>query len=96
MSKQKFEIEIGSGNLKGSFGFGKREDYTYSVPKGAVNVSFKHSNLSTDSFNIGSGNGKATLHWKHGDEEARVHAWVNGAAGPANEVSWTVVAVLIM
>ena len=27
-------IDLGSGNLKGSFGFGKREDYVYDVPDG--------------------------------------------------------------
>ncbi len=96
MFKQKFEIEIGSGNLKGAFGFGKREDYTYPVPKGTVAVTFKHEDRSSNTFNIGGGNGKATLHWKPGDEEARVHAWVNGAAGAPNEVAWTVIAVLMM
>lgn len=96
MSKQKFEIEIGSGQLKGSFGFGAREDFTYPVPKGSTTVGFKHEDHSSNSFNIGGGNGKATLHWKPGDEEARVHAWVNGAAGGSNKVVWTVVAVLII
>ncbi len=96
MSKQMFEIEIGSGNLKGACGFGKREDYTYPVPKGATVVTFKHDDRSGNIFNIGRGNAKASLHWNHGDEEARVHAWVNGAAGAANEIAWTVVAVLIV
>ena len=27
-------IDLGSGNLKESFGFGKREDYVYDVPDG--------------------------------------------------------------
>ncbi len=96
MSKQKFEIEIGSGNLKGACRFGKREDYTYPVPKEAITVALKHEDRSSNSLNIGRGNGKVSLHWKHGDEEARVHAWVNGAAGAANEMAWTVVAVLIV
>lgn len=96
MSKQKFEIEIGSGNLKGSAGFGKREDYTYPVPKEAFTVTLKHNDQSSDNYNIGDGNGKVTLEWKKGDEVARVHAWVNGAAGKRNEVTWSVVAVVFM
>ncbi len=96
MSKQQFEIEIGSGNLRGACGFGKREDYTYPVPKEAITVALKGRDQSPNTFNIGNGNGKVELHWKRGDEEARVHAWVNGSAGAYNEVTWTVVAVLIV
>ena len=96
MSKQKFEIEIGSGNLRGAAGFGKKEDYTYPVPKEAITVTLKHEDRSYDTINIGNGNGKVTLDWKRGDLEARVHAWVNGAVGARNEVTWSVVAVVIM
>ena len=66
------------------------------MPKGTVALNFNYEDRSSDSLNIGEGNGKATLHWKPGDEEARVHAWVNGAAGPANEVSWNVTAIMIV
>ena len=47
---------------------------------------------SSDSLNIGSGNGKVTLKWDREEKKARVHAWVNGAAGSPNEVRWTVYA----
>ena len=75
-------IDLGSGNLKGSFGFGKREDYTYDVPNGAIHVSLDAEDKSSDSLNIGSGNGKVALKWDREGKKARVHAWVNGAAGP--------------
>ena len=85
-------IDLGSANLKGSFGFGKREDYTYDVPDGAIHVSLDAEDNSSDSPNIGSGNGKVTLDWDREEKKARVHAWVNGAAGSPNEVRWTVYA----
>ena len=87
-------IDLGSGNLKGSFGFGKREDYVYDVPDGVrvINVSLDQNDRSQNSLNIGNGNGKVTLNWDVAAKKAYVHAWVNGAAGAANEVTWTVYA----
>ena len=85
-------IDLGSGNLRGSWGFGKREDYTYDVPDNALSVSLDSDDRSANSLNIGSGNGKATLHWDKAAKKARVHAWVNGAVGAPNEVRWTVYA----
>jgi hypothetical protein len=49
------KIELGSGNLKGSFGFGKKEDYTYDVPENAIHVSMHHEDKSSDTLNIGNG-----------------------------------------
>lgn len=88
------KIELGSGNLKGSFGFGKREDYTYDVPDGAIHVSLNYKDVSLNTLNIGNGNGKVTLNWDKNAKKAHVHAWVNGAAGAPNEVKWTVFATL--
>ena len=85
-----YKIELGSGNLKGSFGFGKREDYTYDVPENAIHVSIDQEDKSSNSLNIGDGNGKVTLNWDKAGRKAHVHAWVNGALGAANEVRWTV------
>ena len=92
------KIDVGSGNLKGSFGFGKREDYTYDLPVGVqvINVSFSMEDKSSNSLNIGEGNGKATLKWDKAANKAHVHAWVNGAAGAANEVKWTVYAWIVL
>ena len=96
MAKQMYEVEIGSDSIRGAgWLFGAKKDYTYDVPDGAVTVKFKCEDLSSDCLNIGSGNGKATISWKRGDRKAHVHAWVNGAVGSANEVRWTVVAVII-
>lgn len=96
MSKQKLEIEIGSGNLKGSGASGKRENYSYIVPREAVAVCIRQKDKSGGSLNLGRGNGKVTLDWKEGDTEAHVHAWVNGSIlGKKNEVTWSVVAILI-
>ena len=88
------QIELGSGNLKGSFGFGKREDYTYDVPDEAIHVSLSHEDVSKDTLNIGSGNGKVSLNWDKINQKAHVHAWVNGAVGSPNEVRWIVYAYL--
>ena len=85
-------IDLGSGCLRGSFGFGKREDYTYDVPDGAIHVSLDQEDRSTNNLNIGSGNGKVTLSWDKQARKAHVHAWVNGAVGAPNEVRWTVFA----
>ena len=73
------KIELGSGNLKGSFGCGKKEDYTYDVPENAIHVSMHHEDVSSDTFNIGNGNGKVTLYWDKEKRKAHVHAWVTGA-----------------
>ena len=85
-----YKIELGSGNLKGSFGFGKKEDYTYDVPENALHVSINQEDHSSDTLNIGDGNGKVTLRWDKASRKAHVHAWVNGAVGRGNEVRWTV------
>ena len=84
------KIELGSGNLKGSFGFGKKEDYTYDVPENALHVSLDHEDKGSDNLNFGSGNGKVTLRWDKVGRKAHVHAWVNGALGSPNEMRWTV------
>jgi hypothetical protein len=84
------KIELGSGNLKGAFGFGKKKDYTYDVPENAVHVSIHYEDMSSNNFNYGNGNGKATLCWYKAPKKARVCAWVNGALGSPNEVRWTV------
>ena len=85
-------IELGSGNLKGSWGFGKKEDYTYDVPDGAISVSLDVNDRSQNTLSIGDGNGKATLNWDKSAKKAHVHAWVNGALGSPNEIQWTVYA----
>lgn len=85
-------IDLGSGNLRGSWGFGRKEDYTYDVPDGAIQVSLDAEDRSSNALNIGSGNGKVTLNWDKSAKKARVHAWVNGAVGAPNEVRWTVYA----
>jgi hypothetical protein len=84
------KIELGSGNLRSSFGFCKQEDYTYDVPENALHVSIHHEDMSSDTLNIGSGNGKVTLRWDKAGRKAHVRAWVNGAVGTQNEVRWTV------
>jgi hypothetical protein len=89
------KIELGSGNLKGSFGFGKKEDYTYAVPDNALDVSLHYEVKSSDAQNIGFGSGKVTLCWDKEGGKAHVHAWVNGALGRPNEVQWTVYCWLI-
>ena len=84
------DIAIGSGNLKGSFMFGKREDYTYDVPDGAIDVQLSYEDASPAGINLGSGNGAVTLNWDKSSKKAHVHAWVNGALGAPNEVKWKV------
>ena len=85
-------IELGSGCLKGSFWFGDKKDYTYDVPEGTIHVSLSHEDLSSNTLNIGEGNGDVTLNWDKSARKAHVHAWVNGAVGSPNEVRWTVYA----
>ena len=90
------DIKIGSGHLKGAFGFGKREDYTYCVPREAINVRLEDQDESSNTLNIGDGNGKVTYQWTRGEDKVYVHAWVNGAVGAPNEVKWTVWATLVL
>ena len=85
-------MEIGSGNIRGSFLVGNKQDFYYDVPERTIALGFRTEDTSANTLNIGDGNGKATLHWNKGEEKARVHAWVNGAVGSPNEISWTVVA----
>ena len=83
------EVEIGSGNIRGSFLVGNKQDFYYDVPEGTTALGFRTKDTSANTLNIGGGNGKATLHWNKGEKKARVHAWVNGAVGSPNEISWT-------
>ena len=85
------KVEIGSGSITGNL-FGKKRDFTYNVPDGAIAVTFSSEDNSPNSLNIGSGNGKATLNWDKQARKAHVHAWVDGAVGGGNSVSWTVYA----
>ena len=87
-------VEIGSGSLRGSFLFGAKQDHYYNVPEGTISVALQAEDRGCVSINLGSGNGKATLDWNRGDKTARVHAWVNGTAWSANEVSWRVFATI--
>ena len=83
------KIELGSGNLKGSFGVGYVIlDYTYDVPENAVHVSMHHKDKSSDILYIG--NGKVTLRWDKATRKAHVQACVNASIGRTNEVKWTV------
>lgn len=86
---------IGSDRLRGSGWFGKRRDYTYNVPHGAIHVRIEDEDGSSNGMNIGNGNGKATLSWSRGDSEAYVHAWVNGTVVGSNEIKWNVYATHI-
>ena len=83
-------ITLGSRCLTSSGWFGKKRDYYYNIPANALYVSFKSHDHSSSGASIGSGNGKATLHWRRGNRRARVHAWVNGKAWGKNRVCWTV------
>ena len=80
-------IEIASGSLKANF-FGTKEDYSYDVPDGVVNVSISKKDKG-GGFSIGSGTGDASLKWDKAAKKAYVHAWVNGSFG-SNHVTWTV------
>ena len=64
------------------------EDYTYDVPDGVIYVSLNVEDRSSDTLNIGSGNGKVKLTWDKSAKKAHVRAWVNGALGSPNEVRW--------
>ena len=89
-ARTEIRIKLGSGTLKSSGWFGKKSDFVYHVPIGAFHVSLDYKDFSSSGFNIGSGNGKATLSWTTGSRTAKVHAWVNGKFWGANRVSWTV------
>ena len=83
-------IEIASGSLQGNL-FGKREDYSYEVPEGMVNVKLTKVDKSENTVNFGEGIGGVTLNWEKEAKKAHVHAWVNGSfGGPGNHVTWTV------
>ena len=84
------KIELGAGNLKGSLGFGNKENYTYDVPETAIYVSLHHKDTNFDTLNTEDGNGKVTLRWDKARRKAYIEAWVKAAAGSANEVRWTV------
>lgn len=96
MAKQALKINVGSGHLRSNFVFGKTENYTYNVPDGAISVSLSYEDVSNNALSIGAGSGDVTLKWTKGSDEAYVHAWVNGALGAPNEVTWTVYATLIV
>ena len=89
---------IGSGNIKSSGWFGKKRDYYYHVPSGAVDVTFSEDDRSAAGHNFGSGSGRATLSWTRGSRRAKVHAWVNGkicgfwSRCRANHIVWKVYA----
>ena len=86
-------IELGSGSLKGNFGFGARRDYDYDVPDGVITVTLDFKDKSPDNtLNFGVENGDVTLNWDKPAKKARVHAWVNGAFPAPNEMQWTVYA----
>ena len=87
---------IGSGNIKSSGWAGKKRDYYYHVPYGAVSVTFNEEDRSSGGHSFGIGSGRATLSWTRGSRTAKVHAWVNGKvclwSCTPNEIYWTVYA----
>ena len=87
------EVVIASGSIRGNF-WGQKKDFAYAVPDGAINVRIETEDLSPNSLNLGSGNGKATLSWDKSARTAHVHAWVNGAIGRGNHIIWTIYARL--
>ena len=94
--KQAVRIDIGSGILRGNGWFGKKEDYEYDVPDGAISVSLDFDDRSSSSPNIGVGNGNATVKWDKSAKKAYVHAWVNGAVSGSNEVRWKVICWIVI
>ena len=84
-------IEIGSGDIRGDL-FGKRRDYTYDVPDGAIHVSLSQQDKCDGGINLGSGSGEVTLRWDKETRKAHVHAWVNGSLNGHNCFEWTVYA----
>ena len=87
-------LPIASGNIRSSAGFGRKEDYTYDLPDGAIWASIDPENISGNTISLGSGSGKATMKVDMANKKAHVHAWVNGSAvfWAHNEVKWTVYA----
>ena len=87
---------IGSGNIKSSGWFGKKRDYYYHVPTGAVAVTLSETDRSSGGHSFGSGSGRATVSWTRGSRTAKVHAWVNGKvclwSCRANHITWRVYA----
>ena len=96
MQARKGSVKIGEGNIKSSGWFGKKRDYNYHVPYGAVAVTLDEHDQSSSSHSFGSGTGGATVSWTPGSRTARVHAWVNGKVCvwgcSSNHISWTVYA----
>jgi len=93
-SSDYLKLPVGSGHLKSSAGFGKREDYTYDVPDQAVWASLDYDDMSGNTISLGSGSGKVSLRYEPSEKKAYVHAWVNGSAffWAHNEMKWTVYA----
>ena len=85
-------VQIGADSIRGKFLCGKKEDFYMAVPPNTVHVSFSSHDNSSKNMNIGNGNGKATLEWSQGQTQCKVHAWVNGAVGKGNHLSWEVTA----
>ena len=83
-------VRVASGSLVSSGWFGKKRNFSYSVPANTFYVSFDYNDHSSSGSSIGSGNGKATLSWTRGSSTVKVHAWVNGKVWGRNRVSWTV------
>ena len=83
-------ISLGSGNLRSSGWFGKKQTFCYGVPRNVYHVSLRYNDMSSSGSSIGSGNGGATLSWRSGSRRACVRAWVNGKWRGSNHVSWTV------
>ena len=95
--KQIYKISLGSGNLRSSGWFGKKQDFYYhNIPRETVYVSLDYNDHSSNGMSVGSGNGKATLSWTRGSSTAKVHAWVNGKFKGGNHVAWTVWAWLLL
>ena len=71
-------VQIGLGNIKSSGWFGKKHDYYYHVPSGAVAVTLSETDKSSGGHSFGIGTGRATVSWTRGSRTAKVHAWFNG------------------
>ena len=96
MEVQARSVQIGSGNIRSSGWFGKRRDYNYHVPSGAVAVTLSETDQSSGGHSFGIGSGRATVSWTRGSRTAKVHAWVNGKvclwSCKPNHITWTVYA----
>lgn len=71
-----------------------KRDFSYDVPDGAIDVQLYQEDRSAANLTIGSESGEASLDWDRSANKARVHAWVNGAVGGGNHISWKVIAKL--